>query len=174
MTGMIIFITGTLVILFFSWNSLSKPLRHGFYRFFAWEFILIQLCLNISSWFFEPFSWHQLISWIILFLSLPVLFLGVFTLVKFGRSETNFETTTRLVQTGIYRFIRHPMYASLLFLSLGLFFKSPSWLDGLLLILASFALFLTARADERECLAKFGKEYADYMQKTKRFIPFLF
>ena len=35
------------------------------------------------------------------------------------------------------------------------------------------ALWLTATTDERECLAYFGPEYAAYMQRTKRFIPFL-
>jgi protein-S-isoprenylcysteine O-methyltransferase Ste14 len=34
-------------------------------------------------------------------------------------------------------------------------------------------VFLTAIADERECVMKFGESYRTYMQKTKRFIPYL-
>jgi protein-S-isoprenylcysteine O-methyltransferase Ste14 len=36
------------------------------------------------------------------------------------------------------------------------------------------AVYLTARTEEAENLAKFGQIYRDYMLKTRRFIPFLF
>ena len=39
---------------------------------------------------------------------------------------------------------------------------------------ASLLLQRTAMAEERECLAYFGKPYSDYMQRTRRFIPFLY
>jgi protein-S-isoprenylcysteine O-methyltransferase Ste14 len=46
---------------------------------------------------------------------------------------------------------------------------------GLVLVaLASVCLFLTAQADEAECTRFFGPDYKTYMQKTRRFIPFLF
>jgi len=173
MPGLIVFILGTAVIFYFSWSSLGRPGSHGFYRFFAWEFILILVCLDLSAWFHDPFAWHQLISWFLLVLSIPVLVLGVTTLKKSGRAQTSFEATTQLVEVGIYGYIRHPMYASLLYLAWGLFFKSLSWQNTFLVVLASLALWLTARADETECLAKFGKLYAGYMRRTKRFIPFL-
>jgi len=41
-------------------------------------------------------------------------------------------------------------------------------------LLASILLYLTARADERECLQFFGEEYRSYMQRSRRFIPWLF
>ena len=84
-----------------------------------------------------------------------------------------FEKTTTLVTTGIYKYIRHPLYSSLLLLAWGIFFKLPSWIGILLAAAASFFLLFTARADEEECKQYFGTEYESYMQHTTRFIPFL-
>jgi protein-S-isoprenylcysteine O-methyltransferase Ste14 len=178
-----VFITATIFLIFVSRASLRQPSSHGFYRFFAWECILILFLLNVESWFVNPFSWHQLIAWTLLFACLVPLVFGVRSLHRHGQpteerpsdpSLLAFEKTTELVTTGIYAYIRHPLYSSLLLLAWGIFFKEPS-LPGMLLSLVTTAfLFATARADEGECIQFFGMEYQEYMQKTKRFIPFLF
>ena len=85
-----------------------------------------------------------------------------------------FENTTTLVTVGVYRFIRHPMYASLMALGWGTFLKDPSGIGLGLALGASGFLVAAAIAEERENLARFGVAYAAYMKSTKRFIPFLF
>jgi len=91
-----------------------------------------------------------------------------------GKPTDELEATTRLVTKGIYQFIRHPLYASLLYLAWGIFFKSPSMLEGCMAVVTSVFLYATARADEAECMVKFGEEYTNYMHRTKMFVPFLF
>lgn len=166
-----------------SWSSLRKPLSHGFYRFFAWEFILALFILNVDSWFRDPFSWHQLAAWFLLIVCIIPLVFGVRSLSGQGRPVKRrqaepqlmaFEKTTTLVNTGIYHYIRHPLYSSLLLLAWGIFFKVPSGLGALLVIAATLFLFATAKADEAECIRFFGTEYETYMKQTKRFVPFLF
>ena len=66
------------------------------------------------------------------------------------------------------------MYASLLELAWAVFLKEINLLSGVLAILVSLTLFLTALYEERENLRIFGEEYALYMKTTKRFIPFVF
>jgi len=85
-----------------------------------------------------------------------------------------FEKTSALVTTGIYHYIRHPLYSSLLIVAWGVFFKDPSWLGGLLALAATLSLIATAKADEAECIRFFGPAYRDYMQRTRMFVPFLF
>ena len=80
----------------------------------------------------------------------------------------------RSYDEGSYRYIRHPLYSSLLFLAWGIFFKAPSGLGIFILLAASLALFATARVDEEENIRYFGEEYLEYMRNTKMFIPFLF
>jgi len=169
----ILFIGGTIPIFLISLPSLRRPGSHGYYRFFAWEAILGMFMINIRGWFVQPFAWYQIISWILLCSSLVPILWGVILLRRVGKPTDALEATTQLVQSGIYQFIRHPLYASLLYLGWGIFFKSPGLLDGCLAVVATAFLYTTALADEAECLVKFGEKYGGYMKKTKRFIPFV-
>jgi protein-S-isoprenylcysteine O-methyltransferase Ste14 len=170
----IIFATASIFIVWYSLPSLRQPGSHGFYRFFAWEIILGMFVLNLRGWFARPFVWYQIVSWILLIASLIPVIYGAILLRTVGKPTDELEATTQLVTKGIYHFIRHPLYASPLYLTWGIFFKSPSLLDGCLVIVATAFLYAIARADERECMEKFGEEYAGYMKKTKMFIPFVF
>jgi protein-S-isoprenylcysteine O-methyltransferase Ste14 len=173
---------GTLALVWLSRKSLRHPGRHGFYRFFAWEAILGLIVLNRQPWGEQPFSPHQGISWVLMLVSIVLVIVGHGALRRQGAaSEARadgtlyaFEKTTALVTTGVFRHIRHPMYASLLALAWGVYFQAPSWPGTALAGIASLLLVLTARADESECLAYFGASYAAYMRRTRRFIPYVF
>jgi protein-S-isoprenylcysteine O-methyltransferase Ste14 len=178
----IVFVAVSVGIAWLSRRSLRDLSSHGFYRFFAWELILAVVLLNLDVWFFDPFSWYQLISWPLLLISLYLIIHAVVTFRRVGEHGTREETpaligiekTTRLVTSGPYRYIRHPFYSSLLFLAIGAFFKQPSWLGGILSVLALFMLIATAKIEERENIAYFGEEYRTYMKQTKMFVPFIF
>jgi protein-S-isoprenylcysteine O-methyltransferase Ste14 len=170
----LIFVLGTIGIVWFSMPSLRQPGSHGYYRFFAWEAILGMLVLNLRGWFENPSAWYQILSWFLLSISLIPLIYGIILLHSIGKPTDTLEATTLLVTKGIYRFIRHPMYASLLYLAWGIFFKSPSLLDACLVTVITSFLYATAHADEAECKIKFGEEYSNYMNSTKMFIPFVF
>lgn len=84
------------------------------------------------------------------------------------------EKTTTIATAGVYRYIRHPLYSSLLFLAWGVACKSPVWLNMLLALIATLFLLATARAEEAEDIRFFGPAYQEYMKRTGMFIPFLF
>jgi protein-S-isoprenylcysteine O-methyltransferase Ste14 len=181
MNDLILLLAGTVVVVWLSRKPLRKPGSHGFYRFFAWEAILGLIVLNHRVWGADPYSPHQFTSWLLMLLSIFLVAEGTRTLRRDGAANAKrddgsfyeFEKTTQLVSHGIFGYIRHPMYASLLALAWGAFFQDPSLIGSLVAGIASFSLWLTAVTDERECLAYFGDPYAAYMQRTKRFIPFL-
>jgi len=168
-----IFILVSAGIIIVSWKSLGQPRSHGFYRFFAWEIILALILVNINVWFHDPLSILQIISWLLLILSIIMAAHGFYLLKAIGNPERGIEDTTRLVIVGAYKYIRHPLYSSLLFLAWGAFLKEVSLLSGLLVLAASLLLIATARVEEGEDLDKFGADYADYMKKTTMFIPFV-
>ena len=178
----IIFVVASAGILYFSRASLRSFGFHGFYRFFAWEAILALVLLNLDHWFYEPFSFTQIVSWLCLCLSLFLVIHGVQLLRMIGkpddrRNDTSLigmEKTTTFVTVGAYRYIRHPLYSSLLFLAWGVFLKSPSWPGGSLAIAATAFLTATAKVEETENTHYFGFAYREYMKQTKMFIPFLF
>jgi len=63
---MFIFMAGTLGIVWVSRAALRDIHSHGFYRFFAWELILILFVLNMNYWIVDPFSFRQIMAWILL------------------------------------------------------------------------------------------------------------
>ena len=169
-----IFLLGSALVTWYSRPHLRLPVTHGFFRFFVFEGLFGLIVLNLRGWFSDPLAPHQVASWVLLGLSIYLVVHAVVLLHAAGTPGGSFEQTTHVVRSGIYRFIRHPMYASLLCLAWAVFLKSPSLLDGCLALVVSAFVYATAVADERECLARFGSDYAAYMRATKRFIPFIF
>ena len=128
----------------------------------------------MNRWFNNPFSIVQLFSWGFLILSLGLVIYGFYLLHQMGKPVGSFEDTTQLVVTGIYRYIRHPLYASLLYLGIGAFLKSPTLSSaGIFMAICAF-LYATARVEEEENKRHFGPAYAEYMKITKMFVPGIF
>jgi protein-S-isoprenylcysteine O-methyltransferase Ste14 len=79
-----------------------------------------------------------------------------------------------LVQSGPYRFIRHPGYTGFLLVALGLVIGYSSWIGlAALPILLLPGLGYRMRVEERLLTNQFGEEYQAYCLRTRRLIPFL-
>jgi protein-S-isoprenylcysteine O-methyltransferase Ste14 len=96
--------------------------------------------------------------------------------VQLGKNWVNLEdyqilSSQKLVDTGIYNYIRHPIYAGDILLLIGLELALNSWL-----VLGIFALipyiFRQVKAEESLLLNTFP-DYDAYQKNTKMFIPFL-
>ena len=179
---LILLVVGTIVIVWVSRSSLRDVQSHGYYRFYAWELILVLFVLNVNYWIINPFSFTQIIAWSLLIISLVLIILGVRSFRKSGNIDqtrddpalVGIEKTTELVTTGVYGYIRHPFYSSLLFLAWGIFFKHITWVGIVLGIIITILLFITAQKEEIENIAFFGEQYQEYMERTKSFIPYVF
>lgn len=178
----ILFVLATIGIIWVSRSSLRDLRHHGFYRFFSWEIILALFLLNVGFWFLDPFSLRQIISWSFLTISLVLIFQGVRLFRQKGNIDQDrkdpalvgVEKTTELVTTGVYHYIRHPFYSSLLFLGWGILLKNVTWLASILAVSNTAFLILTAKIEEGENTQYFGDKYKDYMKQTKMFVPFIF
>lgn len=178
----ILFGLATIGVTWVSRSSLRDVHSHGFYRFFAWEIILIMFLVNVNDWFVDPFGLRQIVSWSLLIVSLVLIYQGVQLFRRKGglNQERNdpalvgIEKTTELVTTGVYHYIRHPFYSSLLFLGWGILMKNISWIGMLLAVTATILLIITARKEEIENIQYFGEQYREYMERTKMFVPFIF
>jgi protein-S-isoprenylcysteine O-methyltransferase Ste14 len=182
MIDTLIFCIGTAFFTWVSRQALLKPRSHGFYRYIAWECMLVLVLINFPRWTVDPFSARQIVSWLLLASSAALAIHAVKLLRAIGRPSLaradaelfGFEKTSQLVTVGAFRYIRHPMYAALLLLAWGAYLKHISLASSVLITVASVALFLTARRDEDECKHYFGAEYVDYMSRTRLFVPFVF
>jgi protein-S-isoprenylcysteine O-methyltransferase Ste14 len=81
----------------------------------------------------------------------------------------------RLITTGVYKYIRHPMYSGGLLMSLGLFGILTEWKITICLfyLLVNFTIDRIDK-EEQMMLMVFGDKYIEYMKKTKMLIPFIF
>lgn len=178
----IIFGVLSLPVIIVSWRTLFNLRSHGFSRFISWECIIWLFANNYLYWFVDPLKLNQIFSWILLFISAYLVISGAYLLKKLGKASKNrnedtlyqFEQTTELVDRGIFKYIRHPLYSSLIFLTWGIMLKDPGLHVLLISIVSTIFLYITAVYDEKECIQYFGDKYAKYMKRTKMFIPYIF
>ncbi len=178
----IIFLAGSAGILALSWRSLRVPRAHGRPRLLAFECVLALVVLQARRWLVHPLAPRQLVSWLLLATSAWLALEGFRLLHGQGRpdpacgrsSDMGFERTSVLITAGAYRWIRHPLYASLVIGAWGAFFKDPSWTAAALAATATLFLAATARVEENENREKFGAAYGEYASRTWRFIPFVY
>lgn len=81
----------------------------------------------------------------------------------------------QIVQTGPYRYVRHPSYSGALLSVVGLGLALTNWLSLIVLLLCALPGFLyRVNVEERALRETLGQPYADYMRRTRRFIPFVY
>ena len=101
---------------------------------------------------------------------------GIAGTVVLGRNLTPFPRPApngRIVQHGIYRLIRHPLYTAVFCASIGwaLAWQSAPSLASALALGPFFAA--KARREERWLREQYP-EYADYERRVRRFVPWLY
>jgi protein-S-isoprenylcysteine O-methyltransferase Ste14 len=101
-----------------------------------------------------------------------VLIYWLFSSIRSGITPTSATRTDhKLVTSGPYRWVRHPLYTvgSSLFISFGI--MADSWFIATLGILAFIAMAVRTPKEEANLIEKFGDEYREYMNRTGRFLP---
>jgi protein-S-isoprenylcysteine O-methyltransferase Ste14 len=93
------------------------------------------------------------------------------SLGEFWTCDLGTRSDHHLVESGLYRWIRHPLYANFILLAVGLFLMTGDWLVGLSVLAYVTAVAARARKEEEMLLGRLGQSYASYMQRTGRFLP---
>ena len=87
------------------------------------------------------------------------------------------EVSTRpgqeVVESGPYRWVRHPSYTGGLLTLLGVLVCCVNWASLAALVVAVAGYAYRIRIEERALAADLGTPYRDYMRRTKRLIPFV-
>lgn len=117
-------------------------------------------------------GWASILGNVIIVLS----FLFIFWVIKvntWAASNINVEEGQKVVTTGPYAYVRHPMYAGALWLFVGMPLALGSWWSIGLLI-PFFPVILWRLLDEERILIRDLPGYTDYMKKLKyRLVPFV-
>ena len=128
-------------------------------HFFKWEFIPEKQIIQVT-----PFSYF--VGFLIIIIAFIILIVAIKDL---GRNLSPFPrpiNNSKLVTTGIYRFTRHPMYYSLIFISFGVFITKLSIYYLFLLISLSLIIKFKISLEEQYLINKF-RNYSLYKNKVK-------
>jgi protein-S-isoprenylcysteine O-methyltransferase Ste14 len=80
-----------------------------------------------------------------------------------------------LIDTGLYRYIRHPGYLGQLIIFLGIATSLSNWLSVLAMIIPVLTGYLNRiRVEEKFMIQQMGGRYIDYQSRTKKLIPNIF
>lgn len=79
----------------------------------------------------------------------------------------------RVVDTGLYRHVRHPSYTGALVCALGFTVAYTNWLAPLTVLVLAGAYVVRIPHEERVLVEGVGEEYRRYMDRTKRLIPYV-
>jgi protein-S-isoprenylcysteine O-methyltransferase Ste14 len=81
----------------------------------------------------------------------------------------------QLVDSGIYKHIRHPAYLGSLISFLGLGFAWQNWLSLFIIFIPIFtALSYRIHVEEKVLFREFGDEYSRYISQTKKLLPWIY
>jgi protein-S-isoprenylcysteine O-methyltransferase Ste14 len=87
------------------------------------------------------------------------------------RFRAKLDASHQLATGGPFRYLRHPIYMGLNLLALGSAVWDPTLVVWIAVVLMVVGSDLRGRAEERLLANAFGAAYADYLQRTSRFLP---
>jgi len=139
-------------------------------------FVAVPVVYLITGWLdFANYNLPVWMGWLGV-----VVFAAAIVLLWRAHSELggNFSPTLRineehrLVTTGVYRYIRHPMYAAHWLWAAAQMLLLSNWVAGPAFLVCFAPLyFLRIRSEERMMAEQFGDEYLAYIKRTGRIIP---
>ena len=100
---------------------------------------------------------------------------AILTLGRFFNTRVAVHQDHRLVQTGLYRLVRHPSCSGLLLLFLGMGLSFGSWFSFIVIIIPFVAALLyRIKVEESSLVEALGQDYIEYCKSTKRLLPGIF
>ena len=121
-----------------------------------------------------PVAWFY-VGLVMMGFGIAFRFWAVATLRSFFSYTVQIKKGHHVIESGPYRFVRHPAYAGSLLTIVGVGFALQSWAA----VLSVSAVFLIAfgyrmRVEERALVGSLGEEYLSYAKRVRRIIPFVF
>ena len=133
--------------------------------------------LNIYFSFFDKFKFNvpvciKILSAIFLVLSLEIFYLRHKELADNWTPFVEIKDKQKLIKTGIYKYIRHPMYLSLwIFVIFQGFLLSNIFIEIIGILTWANLYFIRISNEEKMMIDTFGNEYKEYIENTVRILP---
>ena len=148
--------------------------------------ILVGFSVAMLAAFLVPFTSHwatlpgNRFAWF--FICLFTLILGSLirrhcfrVLGVFFKGTVTVQADHKVIDTGAYRWVRHPSYSAAFLIVLGVALSQGNWLGVVVSLLIAFPTYnYRATVEEQALLSSLGAPYAQFLASRKRFIPFIY
>jgi protein-S-isoprenylcysteine O-methyltransferase Ste14 len=98
---------------------------------------------------------------------------AIVTLGRFFSMRVQTTSDQQVVESGPYRFVRHPSYTGALMTVLGVLAMSTNWVTLACFVIALPGFAYRIHVEEHALASELGDQYRDYMRRSKRLVPFL-
>jgi protein-S-isoprenylcysteine O-methyltransferase Ste14 len=179
----VVVLSGAVAGVFFGLDF--HPLRRGATQVGGQNLPLVILSvLSLSLLWFLPFadrrgilklahSYWRFPGLLLCCVGVVVRLFGLVALGEYFSAYVTLQPGHRLVKRGIYRYIRHPLYLSLLLAPAGMALVFASYLALPISFLAAGFVWDRIGKEERLLAAHFGAEFEDYRGRTWMLVPFV-
>lgn len=100
---------------------------------------------------------------------------SILTLKQFFTYSVAKVENHKIIETGLYKFIRHPGYLGQLIIFIGISTSMANWLSILVMMIPiSLGFLYRINIEERFMLEQLGEDYSKYQKRTKRLIPTIY
>jgi protein-S-isoprenylcysteine O-methyltransferase Ste14 len=160
----------------------KAAIRREGWRIYAIRVLVALLLIALIVFLVRNPNWRARLSlplpfwlrWAGVALGLASLGLWTWTHVALGTlwsAPLQLRTNHRLVTSGPYSRIRHPMYTAILAWATSLGLVIANWVSVFFAVWVAAILVARVRPEERMMLERFGDEYREYIKRTGRFLP---
>jgi protein-S-isoprenylcysteine O-methyltransferase Ste14 len=138
------------------------------------EFIAFSIVWQPTFWETSVPTWRFALSIILFILASALTWTAARTLGRQWRLDAGLNAEHELITSGAYRFVRHPIYTSLLCLvwAMGFLFVRLPWL-ALASVLALIGTEIRVRVEDGLLASRFGKQFEDYQRSVPAYIPLI-
>ena len=100
---------------------------------------------------------------------------SILTLKQFFSYSVAKVENQNIIETGLYKVIRHPGYLGQLMIFFGISISLSNWLSVFLMMIPVIAGYLyRIHVEERFILEEMGENYLNYQARTKRIVPMIY
>lgn len=129
----------------------------------------------LSNFHLSSYSVVPFIGLLIILAGMILRFIAVWSLGSFFTVNVTIRKDHKIIQTGLYKFIRHPSYSGSLISFFGFGIALNNWISLIVITIPIVIAFMNRiKIEEALLTEQFGLEYKEYMKRTYRLIPLIY
>ncbi|MFX1568911.1 MAG: methyltransferase family protein [Promethearchaeota archaeon] len=158
-------------------SNLEKPSKEKLPLVGIGPKVLISICpffvlFGVLSSIYYPVFQIPVNYYVLVIIGVTLILIGIYVFIYSERILSSAHSSSELITTKTFAYVRHPMYASWGLATLpGIFFLFNTWILFIILVVYYILVRVFLGKEERNLLEKYGKKYEHYKKHVNTFFP---